>query len=44
MAKAPADEGVRTIKKYPNRRLYDTTASSYVTLADIKQLVMQHAA
>ncbi len=43
MAKAPADEGVRTIKKYPNRRLYDTTASSYVTLADIKQLVMQHA-
>lgn len=30
----------RIIKKYPNRRLYDTRASSYITLADIKQLVM----
>ena len=32
--------GVRTIKKYPNRRLYDTQTSSYVTLAEIKKLVM----
>lgn len=32
----------RRIKKYPNRRLYDTHSSSYVTLADIKQLVLQH--
>ena len=30
----------RVIKKYPNRRLYDTSSSSYVALADIKQLVM----
>jgi len=30
----------RVIKKYPNRRLYDTTTSSYVTLSEIKKLVM----
>ena len=30
----------RVIKKYPNRRLYDTQTSSYITLAEIKQLVM----
>lgn len=30
----------RLIKKYPNRRLYDTKTSAYVTLADIKNLVM----
>jgi polyhydroxyalkanoate synthesis repressor PhaR len=30
----------RLIKKYPNRRLYDTQTSTYVTLADINQLVM----
>ncbi len=30
----------RVIKKYPNRRLYDTTTSSYITLAEIKYLVM----
>jgi len=30
----------RLIKKYPNRRLYDTQTSSYVTLTDIKSLVM----
>ena len=30
---------VRIIKKYPNRRLYDTEISSYVTLEDIRQLV-----
>jgi polyhydroxyalkanoate synthesis repressor PhaR len=30
----------RIIKKYPNRRLYDTQTSSYITLAEIKQLVM----
>jgi len=32
----------RVIKKYPNRRLYDTDSSSYVTLAEIKQLVMDN--
>jgi polyhydroxyalkanoate synthesis repressor PhaR len=30
----------RLIKKYPNRRLYDTQTSTYVTLTDIKALVM----
>jgi polyhydroxyalkanoate synthesis repressor PhaR len=30
----------RLIKKYPNRRLYDTKTSAYVTLSDIKNLVM----
>lgn len=33
----------RVIKKYPNRRLYDTKTSTYITLADIKQLVMETA-
>jgi polyhydroxyalkanoate synthesis repressor PhaR len=28
------------IKKYPNRRLYDTCASAYVTLSDIRQRVL----
>ncbi len=32
----------RIIKKYPNRRLYDTETSTYITLAQVKQLVMQH--
>jgi polyhydroxyalkanoate synthesis repressor PhaR len=32
----------RLIKKYPNRRLYDTRTSTYITLADIKQLVLAH--
>jgi polyhydroxyalkanoate synthesis repressor PhaR len=31
---------IRLIKKYPNRRLYDTTTSSYITLVDVKQLVL----
>jgi len=39
-ASVPVSGGVRTIKKYPNRRLYDTQSSSYVTLAEIKKLVM----
>ncbi|BAU56925.1 polyhydroxyalkanoate synthesis repressor PhaR [Halorhodospira halochloris] len=30
----------RIIKKYPNRRLYDTAISSYITLADVKNLVL----
>ena len=34
----------RLIKKYPNRRLYDTRTSTYITLADIKQLVLAHEA
>lgn len=31
----------RLIKKYPNRRLYDTQTSTYITLADVKQLVLE---
>src|SRR5246127_3289745 len=31
---------LRTIKKYPNRRLYDTVESRYITLADIRRLVI----
>lgn len=30
----------RTIKKYPNRRLYDTEESRYITLADVRRLVL----
>lgn len=30
------------IKKYPNRRLYDTSTSCYITLADVKQLVLDN--
>jgi len=33
----------RVIKKYPNRRLYDTAISSYITLEDVKQLVLERA-
>ncbi len=31
----------RLIKKYPNRRLYDTAISSYITVADVKKLVVE---
>ena len=34
-------EEKRIIKKYPNRRLYDTATSSYITLSDVKQLVLE---
>jgi polyhydroxyalkanoate synthesis repressor PhaR len=33
----------RIIKKYPNRRLYDTETSSYITLIDVKKLVIEGA-
>jgi len=32
----------RIIKKYPNRRLYDTETSAYITLAEVKDLVLQY--
>ena len=32
---------LRTIKKYPNRRLYDTVESRYITLSDIRRLVLE---
>ncbi len=35
-----AASAVRVIKKYPNRRLYDTDTSTYITLAEVKTLVM----
>ena len=38
----PSADAMRLIKKYPNRRLYDTQTSSYITLADVKDLVLKH--
>lgn len=32
----------RLIKKYPNRRLYDTRTSAYITLVDVRELVLRH--
>ena len=46
---APADAATgktgtgRIIKKYPNRRLYDTETSTYITLAEVRELVMGNA-
>jgi polyhydroxyalkanoate synthesis repressor PhaR len=37
---ANAEAGPRILKKYPNRRLYDTLTSSYITLSDVKQMVL----
>ena len=34
----------RLIKKYPNRRLYDTRTSTYITLVDVKELVLKNEA
>ena len=34
----------RIIKKYPNRRLYDTEDSKYITLEDVKKLVADEKA
>ncbi|MDB5929630.1 MAG: polyhydroxyalkonate synthesis repressor, PhaR [Polaromonas sp.] len=41
-SKATADKSdlTRIIKKYPNRRLYDTETSAYITLAEVRRLVM----
>lgn len=41
MTSKQADD--RLIKKYPNRRLYDTQTSAYITLLDVKQLVLDQA-
>ncbi len=38
---AASTDALRRIKKYPNRRLYDTRTSSYITLADVKELVLK---
>lgn len=37
-----ARSAMRIIKKYPNRRLYDTATSGYITLADVKQMVVEN--
>ena len=34
------NDNVRLIKKYPNRRLYDTKNSAYITITEIKNLVL----
>ena len=34
------DQGRRVIKKYPNRRLYDTATSTYITLTEVKTMVV----
>ncbi len=39
---ADAGKALRLIKKYPNRRLYDTQTSTYITLVDVKQLVLDN--
>ena len=36
------NKSLRVIKKYPNRRLYDTANSGYITLVDVKQMVLDH--
>lgn len=40
--KRPRMAEVRIIKKYPNRRLYDTEISSYITLEDVRQLIVDN--
>ncbi len=35
---------IRLVKKYPNRRLYDTATSTYITLVDVKQYVLDNEA
>lgn len=37
-----ASDAVRVLKKYPNRRLYDTLHSGYITLADVRQMVLDN--
>ena len=41
-ASGAAKPAQRVIKKYPNRRLYDTETSTYITLAEVKQLVLDN--
>ncbi len=43
-AAIPQAVKLRIIKKYPNRRLYDTNSSAYITLTDVRQLVMDRTA
>jgi len=41
---ASVPSGPRILKKYPNRRLYDTRTSAYITLADVKEMVLSSEA
>ena len=36
------NHAIRLIKKYPNRRLYDTETRAYITLQDIRLLIFKH--
>lgn len=36
------NDDIRIIKKYPNRRLYDTSIGAYIKLDDIKRLVLEN--
>ncbi|RTZ44485.1 polyhydroxyalkanoate synthesis repressor PhaR [Candidimonas sp. SYP-B2681] len=42
MTQSQTTPSARLIKKYPNRRLYDTKTSTYITLSDVKQLVLDN--
>lgn len=42
MTRRPPNPEPRIINKYPNRRLYDTVISRYITLDEIRQLVLQN--
>lgn len=44
MTQSEIPTSVRLIKKYPNRRMYDTKTSTYITLSDVKQLVLDSEA
>jgi polyhydroxyalkanoate synthesis repressor PhaR len=38
------EQAIRIIKKYPNRRLYDTESSCYITLTEVRELVISEIA
>ena len=44
MAETPAKRTRRVLKKYPNRRLYDTQLSTYVTIEDVRKYVLNREA
>ena len=35
------EEGIRVIKKYPNRRIYDTHSSKYIKIDDIREMIVE---
>jgi polyhydroxyalkanoate synthesis repressor PhaR len=39
--RVPVMNAERLIKKYPNRRLYDTSTSRYITLDEVRQMVVE---